>query len=392
MTRHLQRISPRFEYPVYFTREVFAPENPDLAEALAREEPARRHRVFVAIDSNVIRAWPSLVDDIGRYARHWKGGMELVAEPLEMPGGEAAKNDTGRLHDLQQRWNDLGMDRQSFVVIVGGGALLDSVGYAAAVTHRGLRVVRVPTTVLAQADSGVGVKNGVNAFGKKNFLGTFAPPFAVLVDERFLETLSRRDTTAGMAEAVKVALIRDAELFGWLEENASSLATGEPESVRQLIRRTAELHLRHIATSGDPFEMGSARPLDFGHWSAHKLEALTANRMRHGEAVAIGIAIDAIYGERIGLCASDSARRVLAILERLGFSLWDDALDRTSPDGRRQILDGLSDFREHLGGDLTITLLRRIGEGVEVGEIREDVVLQAIAALRSRRLSRPTSA
>jgi 3-dehydroquinate synthase len=382
MSVHLQRISLRFEYPVYFTEDVFAVENPALADALAWREPGRRHRVLAVVDRGVAEAWPALAPAIVAYADAHADRLALVGEPLVVEGGEAVKNDRELAAALEHRLHDLGMDRHSFVVIVGGGAVLDMVGYVAAITHRGVRVVRVPTTVLAQADSGVGVKNGVNAFGKKNFLGTFAPPFAVLNDRRFLATLPRRDKIAGIAEAVKVALIRDAVFFDWLSAHAPALAACEPEPLDKLIRRTAELHLEHIATAGDPFELGSARPLDFGHWAAHKLESLTANRLRHGEAVAIGMALDTIYSAACGLCDRGTVESVLGTFTRLGLELWDEALDLTAADGRPLLLEGLNEFREHLGGELSVTLLQRIGQGVEVHDIREDLVREAIAQLR----------
>ncbi|MBI3769748.1 MAG: 3-dehydroquinate synthase [Deltaproteobacteria bacterium] len=379
-SRHLQQVTVEFEYPVYFTRDAFAPANPCLREAIATREPWRRHRLFAVIDRNVALASPWLVGAIHAYVERHHDALELVAEPLVLEGGEAAKNDTAVATRLHTRWNELGMDRQSVIVIVGGGALLDLAGYAAAVAHRGLRVVRLPTSVLAQADSGVGVKCGVNLFGKKNFVGTFAPPFGVVNDGRFLETLAARDVVAGMAEAVKVALIRDGDFFAWLVAHADELAACALGPLGELIQRCAALHLRHIATSGDPFELGSARPLDFGHWAAHKLEAMTRHRLRHGEAVAIGLAIDATYAERSGLCDAATAASVRALLGRLGLPLWDEALAQTAG-GRRVVLDGLAEFREHLGGELTITLLRRIGEGVEVHEIRESLMEDAIARL-----------
>jgi 3-dehydroquinate synthase len=374
----VQRVSVSFEYPVHFTDGAFTPANPTLADILGARERSRRHRVLLVIDANVARAWPSLGDDAAAYAAAHPERLELVGAPLLVPGGEAGKNDPTVLALLHDRMNAHALDRQSFVVMVGGGALLDVAGYAASTVHRGLRVVRLPTTVLAQADSGVGVKNGVNAFGKKNFLGAFAPPFAVVNDTRFLESLPRRDTVAGFAEAVKVSLLRDSGFFAWLEEEAATLASCTREVVVRLIRRSAELHLQHIATSGDPFEMGSARPLDFGHWAAHKLESLTANRLRHGEAVAIGLAIDTIYSRRVGLTDEITMERVLAVLARLGLPLWDESV------ADLRLLDGLDEFREHLGGELTITLLRRPGESVEVGTIDRDVVRQAIDDLARR--------
>ena len=384
----LQKISVPYEYPVYFTVDVFDPGNPDLVEALSRKEPSRRHRVFVVVERAVAEAWPGLATAVARYVERHQDRLELVAPPWVVEGGEAVKNDPAPLVALQTVLHALGLDRQSFVVIVGGGALLDAAGYAAATAHRGIRTVRLPTTVLAQGDSGVGVKNGVNAFGVKNFLGTFVPPFAVLNDRRFLESLGRRDTIAGMAEAVKVALIRDPEFLTWLEANADALAACAPEPVGELIRRGAALHLEHIATSGDPFEMGSARPLDFGHWAAHKLEGLTRNRLRHGEAVAIGLALDTLYSHAAGMLPAAGVERVLGLLGRLGLPRWDEALDLRDPAGRPVVLDGLAEFREHLGGELTVTLLAAIGRGVEVHEMREPLVVGALDELR-RRHGRP---
>ncbi|AUX20410.1 3-dehydroquinate synthase [Sorangium cellulosum] len=385
MLLHVQRIAVPFEYPVYFTEGVFSPSNDDLASAVASREPGRRHRVLPVIDGGVAAAWPSLPEDIARYVGAHAARLSLVADPIVVPGGEAAKNDGAATAALQARLDALGMDRQSFVMIVGGGAVLDMAGYAAATVHRGVRVVRIPTTVLAQADSGVGVKNGINAFGKKNLLGTFAPPFAVIIDARFLETLPLRDKVAGMAEAVKVALIRDPPLFSWLTSQAPALASGELAPLAELVRRSAEIHLQHIASAGDPFELGSARPLDFGHWAAHKLESLTSHRLRHGEAVAIGIAIDTLYAAFAGLCSEATAAAVLTTLEALGFLLWDEALALTHPGGGRLcVLDGLTDFREHLGGELTVTLLEGVGRSREVHEMDERHIVAAIERLRER--------
>lgn len=386
MIPYLQKITVPFEYPVYFTSDVFSPDNPAFVEAIARREPSRRHRLFVIVERAVAEAWPRLTHNIGAYVARCHDRLELVAEPWVIEGGEAAKNDPSLLTRIQTRLFELRLDRQSFVVLVGGGALLDVAGYAAATVHRGLRVVRLPTTVLAQGDSGVGVKNGINAFGVKNYFGAFVPPFGVLNDARFLETLGRRDTVAGMAEAVKVALIRDPEFFAWLQRHATELAACRPGPVGELIRRSAELHLDHIATSGDPFELGSARPLDFGHWAAHKLESLTANRLRHGEAVAIGIALDTLYAARVGLLAAPAVEPVLTLLEELGFSLCDQALEEAGRGARLPLLDGLAEFREHLGGELTVTLLADIGRGIEVHHMQEELVLDALASLRRRRL------
>jgi 3-dehydroquinate synthase len=280
--------------------------------------------------------------------------------------------------------SDAGLDRQSVVAVIGGGAVLDMVSFAAAIAHRSIRTVRLPTTVLSQADSGIAVKNSLNLFGKKNFIGTFVPPFAVVNDVRFLETLDRRDRIAGLSEAVKVAILRDAEFYEFLEASAAQLAAGDDEILMAAVRRSAELHLAHICGNGDPFELGSARPLDFGHWSAHKLESMTAHRLRHGEAVAIGMALDLCYAVRMDYLAAGAAERIMHLLETLGFLLWDQALVERDDRGRLIVLEGLREFREHLGGELCVTLIRSIGERFEVHDMHEPAVIESIGMLAAR--------
>jgi 3-dehydroquinate synthase len=377
-----QRISVELEYPIYFTRDVFETANSTLAEALKRKEATRKHRVLLLVDRGVVdtrpAAWTRKAENY--FDRH---GLALV-DRIVLRGGEAVKNDAAAPQALLAKMHALGLDRHSFVVIVGGGAVLDMAGYVAAVVHRGVRAVRVPTTVLGQADSGMGVKNGVNAFGKKNFVGTFTAPFAVINDSAFLETLGRRDTIAGLAEAIKVALIRDRGFFEWIRAHAPVLSACESSSVQWVVRRSAELHLSHIRTSGDPFELGSARPLDYGHWAAHKLEAMTHHRLRHGEAVSIGIAIDALYSGERGICDAAVADAALDCLASIGLPIWDDALDEIGSDGMPRVLDGIEEFREHLGGDLTLTMLAAVGEGREVHEADRSRMAASIAKLRAR--------
>lgn len=383
-TVYEQAFTIRYDYPVYFTENLFDRDNPVFEQALCRREPGKRQRFVVFLDSNVAASWPALMHDIAGYASTRPGTMELVARPEVVPAGEQLKNDLGQVTRLQQRLGELGIDRHSCVVGIGGGALLDTVGYVAATTHRGVRHMRVPTTVLAQNDSGVGVKNGVNAFGKKNFLGCFAPPHAVLNDMAFLRTLHPRDRISGIAEAVKVALIRDGVFFEWLEASVEALRDWEHTATSRMIRRCAELHMRQIARGGDPFETGSGRPLDYGHWSAHKLEALTAHELRHGEAVAIGVTLDTRYSVQAGLLEEGADERVYRLFKRLGFHLWHPAMASRGPDGHLLLLDGIEEFREHLGGDLTVTLLRGIGRGEEVHVLDHDRILQAMAWLRRK--------
>ena len=384
-----QRFAVPYDYPVAFTRGLFAPANPLLADMLARREPAKRHRALIYLDDNLARARPGLGAEIEAYAAA-HGQRMVLAGPVEtVPGGEKIKTELPWIEAIQDNIHRLGIDRHSFVVAIGGGAVLDAVGLAAATAHRGVRHVRVPTTVLAQNDSGVGVKNAVNLKGYKNFIGTFAPPWAVLNDFDLLDSLPRRERIAGLAEAVKVALIRDRAFFEWIESNADRLVAFDRPGFHRaaeehMIRECARLHMRQIAGGGDPFESGSARPLDFGHWSAHRLEALTHHHLRHGEAVAIGIALDSRYSVLAGLLPPGADVRIAALLEHLGFRIWHPALTRTDDAGQPAVLQGLKEFREHLGGELTITLLTGIGVGHEVHEIDSSLMMQAADWLRLR--------
>lgn len=386
-----QSFSVRFTYDVFFTERLFDHTNSLLWDFFKTGSTAHTNKkILFIVDDGVVRQFPNLPDQIRTYftaARQEEPGSSAsrntapgVAELLVIPGGEAAKNAPSLVGKLIDAIDQYGIDRHSYVVGVGGGSVLDLVGFAAAVAHRGIRHIRIPTTVLSQNDSGIGVKNGVNYKGKKNFLGTFAPPVAVFNDFDFLTTLDIRDWRAGMAEAIKVALIKDPAFFDFLEANAEKLAARDMDAMQYLVHRCADLHLQHIA-GGDPFEQGSSRPLDFGHWSAHKLEQLTHFELRHGEAVAIGMAIDCIYANQIGLLPDQSLDRVLGVLHTLGFSLYHPALDADDSVG---ILKGLSEFREHLGGRLTILLLKAVGEGVEVHNIDADGIRRAIATLKER--------
>ena len=367
---------------VFFTEDIFAPDNLILRDALADVAP---RKALVILEESLAQALPELESCIEKYFSANAASLKLVRPPLPVCGGERAKNSISIVTEILSHLDRHHLDRHSYLIAVGGGALLDVAGFAAATAHRGVRHVRIPTTTLSQADSGVGVKNGINAFGKKNFIGTFAPPFAVINDFSLLSTLEPSAKRAGYVEAVKVACIRDAKFFDELEHNAEKLVSFEPAAMKHLIRRCAELHLDHIAAGGDPFEMGSARPLDFGHWAAHKLEQLSHFQISHGDAVAIGIALDVIYSRATGLLAASACERILQLLEHLGFKLFADELLNTDHADQLTILSGLEEFREHLGGELTITLLNEIGSGIEVHEIDSQKIVAAIHELRARK-------
>ncbi|HEX2534936.1 MAG TPA: 3-dehydroquinate synthase [Chitinophagaceae bacterium] len=373
-----QSFRVQFQYKVYFTEGLFDPANPVFRSFLEGERRVTAKKLLFVVDEGVLQAHPELPQQIAGYLRPLDG-FEAIPDLVTAPGGESIKNDEGFIQRILDAVNRHGIDRHSYLVAIGGGSVLDAAGYAAAIAHRGVRHIRIPTTVLSQNDSGVGVKNGVNFFHKKNFLGTFAPPVAVFNDARFLTTLSDADWRSGMSEAVKVALIKDAPFFEWLEANATLLAARDLPAMQYLIRECARLHMEHIA-GGDPFEQGSSRPLDFGHWSAHKLEQLTRFSIRHGEAVAMGIALDSVYSHLSGRLDAASLERILSLLRTLGFVLTHEQMiirNEQSP-----LLAGLNEFREHLGGQLTIMLLRGIGSGEEVHELDADLLIRSSQQLQ----------
>jgi 3-dehydroquinate synthase len=373
-----------------FTEDCFGDEFDiflDLLEPSSQEpfaghqRAARPARVQIWIDEGLI-AWDRHLAN--RIAARLLSAprVELVADIASLPGGESVKNDSSIVNDLLHAFHRDNLDRRSYVVAIGGGAVLDAVGYAAAIAHRGIRLIRVPTTTLAQADSGVGVKNAVNWFGKKNWKGTFATPWAVVNDERLLEGLSDRDFRCGFSEAVKVALLKDAGFFEFLASSAEAIAARRQPQARQALRESVLLHLWHITRGGDPFELQQARPLDFGHWSAHKLEAITNYGMRHGEAVSVGVAVDVAYSHLKHGLPQRVAMRALDTLQDLQLPIWNSAL------AEEVIFDGLEEFRQHLGGELTITLIEDIGRPLDVHEIDRGAMRDAMALVASHSVAR----
>ena len=386
-----QRFSVPYAYNVHFTNKALALSNRLLVNAICLNKTSEVRRVFAIVDEGLSKARPGLSSELRTYFKAHRDSMRLVAPPLRVPGGEKVKNDPHWLLQIHKKLHHFHIDRHSIVLTVGGGAVLDMAGFAAATTHRGVRNIRMPTTLLSQADGGLGVKTGINRFKVKNFLGAFAVPFAVINDDDFLRTLPPRHLISGMAEAVKVALIRDRKFFDWLLDHSASLRFQQPSFVANVIKWSAILHLNHIALAGDPFESGSARPLDFGHWAAHKLESMTSYQLHHGEAVAIGIAIDSRYSTEIGLLSEQALDRILRLLDRLGLPSWHRTLDRKEQGGQLEIFRGLDEFAEHIGGDPAITLLKRIGKGTEVDRIDLAVLRRTLSWLKKRHSSRCVS-
>jgi len=345
-----QSFTIKFEYKVFFTSGLFSPANPlfnDFLNGISTGNNPRK--ILFVIDQGFIDAGNDVITEIRTYFK------------------------------VHHAVHTCKIDRHSYIAAIGGGSVLDLVGYAAAVSHRGIRHIRIPTTVLSQNDSGIGVKNGINYFGKKNFLGTFAPPVAVFNDQEYLKTLNERHWRSGISEAVKVALIKDPEFFHWIEHNAVALVERDMDTMNYLIKRCAELHMQHIAGK-DPFESGSSRPLDFGHWSAHKLEQLSNFEILHGEAVSMGMALDTVYSNLSGHLTDTESRRILDLLIKLGFELSHPIMQISASNSA--ILSGLEEFREHLGGELTIMLLNGIGKGLEVHQIDNEILIKASGYLK----------
>ncbi|HUT32312.1 MAG TPA: 3-dehydroquinate synthase [Planctomycetota bacterium] len=378
---YVEEISVPFSYPVYFTRGAFGPENPVLAEVLGRPGKGTG-RTLAYLDAGLVAAHAHLPKAMVEYAEHHADAMTLLAEPRVLPGGERAKDGWAVAQPVLDEIVRHRLCRHSYVVAAGGGAFLDAVGFAASLAHRGVRLVRLPSTTLSQDDGGVGVKTGVNLGGVKNLVGTFAPPFAVINDLDFLRTLPRDVMLDGIAEAFKVAIIKDAAFFEFLCDAAERLAAGEATAVEETVRRAAVLHLEHIRDGRDPFEMGDARPLDFGHWAAHRLEGLSGYAIRHGQGVAVGIALDSVYAWRKGLLARDELDRILSAFRRCGLPVWHPLLAERDAAGRLLVLDGIEQFREHLGGRLSITLPHGIGQRVEVHEMDASLIEEALGFLR----------
>jgi 3-dehydroquinate synthase len=379
-TQHEQVFSVSYTYPVAFTRNLFEPANALFEETVLREGEGP-HKLIAFVDKGVASAHPDLCKNISSYCEA-RTGLDLVRSPTVVTGGEAIKNDYHLVMEILDTILEYRLCRHSFVVAVGGGAALDAIGFAASLVHRGLRVIRVPTTVLAQNDAGVGVKTGMNLHGGKNTIGTFHPPFAVLNDSQFLTTLSDRDWRGGIAEAFKVAIIKDAVFFDALCEDAERLCNRDLEAMERLIQRCAELHLEHIRTEGDPFEYGKARPLDFGHWSAHKLETMSRYEVGHGEAVGIGIALDSYYAAQKGWISATERDRILDGLYKAGLKLWHPLLQRRLGDGTLELLGGLDDFREHLGGKLCVTFPHELGRRIEVHTVERSILEEGIVFLK----------
>jgi 3-dehydroquinate synthase len=361
-------------FSVNWTHQLFCTQNAfrldgEVTRLLHELNPPK---MMVVVDHGVYEANKEFMSKV----TSWIETSALECSPvLVVEGGEEAKINDSVVESIVDAINELGMCRQSVVLAIGGGAMLDAVGFATSIAHRGLRLIRMPSTSLSACDSGVGVKNGINKYNKKNFIGVFDPPYAVINDYDLLLSLDDRHWCSGMSEVIKVALVKSPELFEQIKSSVSKVQNRDLESMANLMTASATLHLKHITEGGDPFERLEARPLDFGHWAAHKLEQMTNHELTHGEAVSIGLAIDLQCSVELGHLDQQVADEAIELLHKFD-------LPTTHPKMHEpELLAGLEEFREHLGGRLTILLLEDIGTPIDVHSLPESIVKKAIQRL-----------
>jgi 3-dehydroquinate synthase len=307
----------------------------------------------------------------------------ISIEALVLSPGEGTK-DWDNLMQVVDWLLDERVERGDIVVAFGGGVIGDLVGFAAAVLRRGVRFVQIPTSLLAQVDSSVGGKTGINAPQGKNLIGAFHQPSLVLADVEVLGTLTVRDFLAGYGEVVKYGLLGDAAFFGWLEENGGALAAGDMatrvEAVQRSVQMKADIVIR------DETEQGDRALLNLGHTFGHALEAATgySDRLLHGEGVAIGCALAFELSARLGLCAQEAPSRVRAHLKTMGMKTDLSDIHGELPDAEG-LLNLMGQDKKVVDGQLRFILARDIGEAFVTAEVPREAVMSVLKdALRAR--------
>jgi 3-dehydroquinate synthase len=294
-----------------------------------------------------------------------------VIETL-LPDGESHKTleMVGRILDVLVA-NRFGRD--CCVVALGGGVVGDTAGFAAACYQRGVAFVQVPTTLLAQVDSSVGGKTGVNHPGGKNLIGAFHQPEAVLIDTATLDSLPDRELRAGLAEVIKYGLICDGAFFAWLEANLDALLARDPAALAHAIRRSCEIKAAVVAR--DERERGDRALLNFGHTFGHAVESAAGyGTWLHGEAVAAGMLVAADMSRRCGLLAAADVERVGALLARAGLPT------KVTSIRAAQALDHMRIDKKVQSGRMRFVLLRRIGEAFVSGDYADAALHDTLAA------------
>ncbi|WP_299731309.1 3-dehydroquinate synthase [uncultured Tateyamaria sp.] len=298
-------------------------------------------------------------------------GIDCVV--LELPPGEATKSWT-HLGEVTEWLLDQKIERRDVVVAMGGGVIGDLVGFACAILRRGVRFVQLPTSLLAQVDSSVGGKTGINTAQGKNLAGAFHQPSLVLADTDVLATLSERDFLAGYGEVMKYGLLGDAVFFEWLEGNAPAMAAGDMALRVAAVKRSVEMKAEIVTR--DETEQGERALLNLGHTFCHALEAATgySDRLLHGEGVAIGCGLAFELSARLGLCPQEDPSRVRAHLKAMGMKTDIRDIPGDLP-GAEALLDLMGQDKKVVAGTLNFVLARGIGQAFVTSEVPGDVVL-----------------
>lgn len=303
-------------------------------------------------------------------------GSGISMEALSLPPGEATKS-WENLERCVDWLLDQQVERRDVVVAFGGGVIGDLVGFAAAVLRRGVRFVQIPTSLLAQVDSSVGGKTGINARQGKNLIGAFHQPSLVLADINVLGTLTARDFLAGYGEVVKYGLLGDADFFDWLEAQGPALAAGNAEARIAAVRRSVEMKAEIVMR--DETEQGDRALLNLGHTFCHALETATgySDRLLHGEGVAIGCALAFELSAQLGLCAQEDPSRVRAHLRDMGMKTDLADIDGDLPSAEA-LLDLMGQDKKVVDGQLRFVLARGIGKAFVTSDVPKDTVLSVL--------------
>jgi 3-dehydroquinate synthase len=322
-------------------------------------------RVAIVTDRNV--AGHHLTTLAGPFEADGRLRGTIVLEP-----GEATKN-FAALAQVCERLLELGVERGDVVVALGGGVIGDLAGFAAAILRRGVRFVQIPTSLLAQVDSSVGGKTGINTPQGKNLVGAFHQPHLVIADTGLLATLPPRELRAGYAEVVKYGLLGDAAFYAWLETNAADVVALQPAAVAKAVARSIEMKARIVER--DETETGDRMLLNLGHTFGHALEAYTgySSRLLHGEGVAIGMCLAYRLSEQLGLCPPQTAARVSAHLKALGLPTRITDIPGERPDAATMVRL-MGQDKKVADGQLTFILVRAIGEAFVTRAVQADVV------------------
>ncbi|MGB5837499.1 MAG: 3-dehydroquinate synthase [Albidovulum sp.] len=306
--------------------------------------------------------------------RRGLGKVEMTS--LALPAGESTKGWPQFCRAVDWLLSEK-VERRDVVIAFGGGVIGDLAGFAAAVLRRGVRFVQIPTSLLAQVDSSVGGKTGINSVHGKNLIGAFHQPALVLADIDVLGTLPARDFLSGYGEVVKYGLLGDAAFFDWLEANGPALAAGDGAARQYAVRRSVEMKARIVER--DETEEGDRALLNLGHTFCHALESATgySDRLLHGEGVAIGCALAFELSQRLGLCSQEAPSRVRAHLKSMGMKT--DLADIPGPlpdaDG---LIELMAQDKKVVDGKLRFVLARGIGEAFVASDVPQDILHQLL--------------